>query len=781
MWLRTAAALGLGALAFAAPAAADAGPASALRAEAGAYDVTLPTGDTVHIGDPVHVDDKVHTGGGARNGGEGTAVTPGPGRSPAFSVRRSGGDLYVVPDDRLADDPERYNVTALHERRRRAAPEPRPKASGEPVTVRVRSIARDGRPGLGTAGFLNVKDAAIGNAHRPLPGDPEAPCTDERWSGSNCVRLVPGTYSVMGVVKTMPSWAPSTGTGTGTGKPLNYSLVGYPEIEITGDTEIVLDARKAREVTVRTPEHATAPGSGAISHLMWTRGPANGPAVDEGVYMGDGAALEQRVFLQPSGRVRTGTFEAYTRWRLEAPAITMRAGSRSLRPEYYPAAYFSDTSDQFPRLDGSALMRVADGDRPGADLRGRLALVQRRDGVPVAEQVAGAAEAGARMVAVYNDEPGVNDDPGGYGRRLKLPTVRLSREEGLAVLRGHTPVTAKGNVNSPYQYDLLFPEKGQISKNLDYVARTRDLARIDNAYHGGASMTVARYGRRPWEDFALAYSRPITGTPRTRVEYVSADPETQWSAMAITPEQPYNHAFPGTEKPHFVLGETKWQAYAAGRRNTHSWGEAPLTGGISAQSPIVRSGDQIRLRVGMADAAQNFSDAYSSSFPNGFVTDFRVYRDDELVAQTAHKASGVLATTPQDAEYRVEYDFADNAPGTRLSARTRTSWTFRSAHTTDVTELPLLQVGYDAALDLRNRTRSRTLRLTVGHQDGSSAPLRGLSLQTSFDDGGTWTDVPVRGGLARLRGNGTVSLRVKAVDAQGGAIVQETIRAYELH
>lgn len=756
MWSRTAAALGLGALALAAPAAADPGPASALRAEAGAYDVTLPTGDTVHVE------------------GGGTRVTPAAGRAPAFSVRNSGGDLYVVPGDRLADDPERYNVTALHERRRPAAPEP--KASGELVTVRVKSIARDGRPGLGTAGFLNVKDASIGNAHRPLPGDPEEPCTDERWNGSNCVRLVPGTYSVMGVVETMPSWAPSTGPG----KPLNYSLVGYPEIEITGDTEIVLDARKAKEATVRTPEHATAPGLGAISHLMWTRGPANGPAVDEGVYLGEGATLEQRVFLQPTGRVRTGTFEAYTRWRLEAPAITMRAGSRSLRPEYYPAAYFSDTSDQFPRLDGSARMPVADGDRPGADLRGRLALVRRKDGVPVAEQVETAARAGARMVAVYNDAPGVNDDPGGYGKLLKVPTVRLSHEEGRALLRERATVAANGIVDSPYQYDLVFPEKGRISENLDYVARTRDLARIDSAYHGGGAMTAARYGKRPWEDFALAYSRPVTGTPRTRVEYVSADPETEWSAMAVTPEQPYNNAFPGPETPHFVLVETKSRAYKAGQRDARSWGEGPLTGGINAQSPIVRAGDQIRLRVGMADAARNFSDAYSSLFPNGFVTDFRVYRDDELVAQTAYRPSGVLTTTPGDAAYRVEYDFANHTPGARHSTRARTSWTFRSAHTADVTVLPLLQIGYDAALDPHNRTRSKTLRLTVRHQDGSSVRLRRLSLQTSWDDGKTWTDVPVRDGAARLRGKGAVSLRVTAEDDRGNAITQETVRAYEL-
>ncbi|MGW3768765.1 PA domain-containing protein [Actinomadura verrucosospora] len=758
MWSRTAAALGIGALALAAPAAADAGPASALRAEAGAFDVTLPTGDTVHVA------------------GGGTTVTPAPGRDPAFSVRHSGGDLYVVPADRLGDDPERYNVTALHERRP-AAPEPKAKASGELVTVRVRSIARDGRPGPGAVGFLNVKDASLGNAHRPLPGDPDGPCTDEGWNDSNCVRLAPGTYSVMGVVKTMPSWAPSTDGG----KPLDYSLVGYPEIEITGDTEIVLDARKAREVTVRTPEHATAPGPGAVSHLMWTRGTANGQAVDEGVYLGDGSMLEERVFLQPTERVRTGTFEAYTRWRLEAPAITMRAGSRALRPQYYPAAYFSDTSDQFPRLDGSAEMRVADGDRPGADLRGRLALVQRRDGVPVAEQVERAARAGARMVAVYNDAPGVNDDPGGYGRPLKVPAVRLSHEEGRALLRERATVTAKGIVDSPYQYDLVFPEEGRIPKNLDYVARTRDLARIDSAYHGDGAMTAARYSKRPWEEFALAYAHPVTGTPRTRVEYVSADPKTQWSAMAVTPEQPYNNAFPGPETPHVVLGETKWSSYRAGQRDAHSWNKGPLTGGVSAQSPIVRTGDLIRLRVGLADAARNFSDVYSSSFPNGFATDFRVHRDGELIAQTAYKPNGTLMTTPEDAEYRVEFDFANSAPWARLSTRSRTSWTFRSARTADLTVLPLLQVGYDAALDPQNRTRSRTLKLTVAHQDGSPAPLRRLSLQTSFDDGGTWTDVPVRDGVARLHGKGAVSLRVTAEDGRGSSITQETIRAYELH
>lgn len=767
MWLKTAAALALGALGLAAPAAAEtappaalraAAPAAALRAAAGAYDVTLPTGDAVRV-----------AGGAA-------TVAPAPGRAPAFSVRHSGGDLYVVPDDRLTDDPERYNVTALHERRG-----PAPAASAAPaedlVTVRVRSIARDGRPGPGTVGFVNVEDASLGNAHRPLPGSAAGACTDESWNDSNCIRLRPGTYSVMGVVKTMPSWAPATGSE----KPLNYSLVGDPEIEITRDTEIVLDARKAVEVTVRTPDHATRPNLGAISHLMWTRGPARGAAVDEGVYLNTGATLEQRVFMQPTRKVRTGTFEAYTRWRLEAPDITMKFRGRSLEPSYYPPGYFSDTSDQFPRLDGTAAMRVADGDARNADLRGALALVERKDGVPVAEQADRAAKAGARMVAVYNDKPGVNDEPGGYGVQLRVPTVRLSREEGLALLRErHATVTAKGVADSPYQYDLVLPETGQIPRDLDHVVRTRDLARVDNAYHGSGAMTFARYGKRPWEEFAIAYSNPVTGTPRTRAEYVSADPKTQWSAMAITPEQPYNHAFPGPETPHLVLAETRWSAYEPRDRDAHSWGRAPLAGGLNALAPVTRTGDQIRLHVGMVDAARNFSDAYSSSFADGFATDFRVYRNGELVAQTPHRANGTLTTTPDDAEFRVEYDFANKSPWAKLSTRTRTSWTFRSAHTSDATVLPLLQVRYEAALDVHNRTRSRTLRLAVARQDGSAARLRRLSLQASFDDGATWTDVPLRDGVARLRGTRAVSLRVGAEDVRGGAVTQEIVRAYEI-
>ncbi|MFI0452715.1 PA domain-containing protein [Actinomadura sp. 6N118] len=779
MWRRTTggiAAVGLTitlATAFTAPASAEpasAAPALAEPAQTAtgkAYDVTLPTGDKVHVS-PSGV-------------AAVTAVPRKDGYTPAFSVTQTGGDLYVVPDDQTSADPASFNVTALHEGRRPAVPAPR--ASDGLVTIRVKGIARDGRVGRGTYTVFDVEDGTRGSSRRVLPGDPDLPCTDASWDGSTCIRVPPGTYSITGVIETMPPWQSSTARDT----PLNRSFVGHPEIEITEDTELVLDARRANEVKIDTPDHVTRRNRGALSHLMWTRTPQNGPATSQGVLMGGGSHLEERVFMQPAPRVRAGSFEIYTRWRLDAPSITMRAPGLTLSPEYVNPVYFSDVSSQYPRLDGTTRLRVADGDRPGADLRGRLALIRRSDGASVAEQSNRAAAAGARMVAIYNDEPGVNGDTNGSGIKLTVPTVRLSHEEGRALLsRAPVTVTAAGVVSSPYMYELLYPEKQQIPKKLHYVARTRDLARVRNDYYGFATMSTGRYSRRPWESLSTAYTFPFTGAPRSRIEYLSADQETQWTARAATPEEPYNHLFPDEDTPYVQLDESVWMSHLPGQRRTRTWFKAPLTGGLNPLSPIARTGDRLRMRVGLVDAAGNFSRAYSSNFPGGFATAFRVYQDEKLIASTIHLPNGSLNLPPDEATYRIEYDVDNHASWARLSTRTKTAWTFRSARPsgTETAVVPLVQIDYDADLDLNNRARSRTLNLTARHQDGSTTPLRRLSLAVSYDDGASWTKAflfKTRNGYStRLRGHGKVSLKIQAEDTAGNALSQEIIRAYAL-
>ncbi|GAA3509070.1 hypothetical protein GCM10023075_69580 [Streptosporangium album] len=116
---------------------------------------------------------------------------------------------------------------------------------------------------------------------------------------------------------------------------------------------------------------------------------------------------EERFFIQPTRRVTKGGFTVATRWRLEAPQITMRTADIKLEPEYYNPVWFSDLSPQYPRLDGSALLTAVDAGRgtpedlKGKNLRGRLALIRRTEGIPVAVQSNAAAAAGAKLVAIY--------------------------------------------------------------------------------------------------------------------------------------------------------------------------------------------------------------------------------------------------------------------------------------------------------------------------------------------------------------------------------------------
>jgi subtilisin family serine protease len=674
----------------------------------------------------------------------------------------------------------------------------------ERYNLRVTGIGRDSRPASGEFNVLDVEDGSLGNSRRLLPGDPTKPCTDARWDDSSCIRVPPGTYSVLGVITTMPPSQESTANGT----PLNTSFVGDPEMKITKDTDLVLDARKATEVKIETPGHETKRNLGAVSHLMWHRAPEQGPAISQGILIPPGQQLEERLFLQPMPRVRTGKFAVYTRWKLEAPAITLRVAGRALETDYYDPVPFSDFAVEFPRLDGKERLPLADaglgrpGDIAGRDLRGKLALIRRSDDLSVAEQSNNAAAAGARLVAIYNDGPGLNTDPGGSGVRLKIPTVRLSHEEGRGLLqrlaRGPVTVDARGIASTPYRYDLVYTERQRIPNTLRYVARTRDLAQVTNDFHSqlsdSATMSSARFHLQPWEDFPVAYVSPVMGAPLSRTDYITTD--TPWTGTAVTPGSPYNFTSPHPRTPQILLDELGYTTYEPGDRTRVTWFKQPLTPGLNPEKPLARTGDQARVSMkGFVDAGGNSANAYTSDFEGGLATDFRMYEGEQLIAQTNYLPSGTIALSPDPATYRIDYAVNNNATWARLSTRTRTSWTFPSRRPregqTDV--LPLLVVGHDVKLDLLNRARRGQggLTLTVRHQTGApKTPVKSVSVEISYDDGATWSDVE------RLRklGDGAysaslnrqpakagfVSMRIHAEDTAGSGVSQEIIRAYAL-
>ncbi len=178
-----------------------------------------------------------------------------------------------------------------------------------------------------------------------------------------------------------------------------------------------------------------------------------------------------------------------------------------------------------------------------------------------------------------------------------------------------------------------------------------------------------------------------------------------------------------------------------------------------------------------------------------------LYRGDELLMNRTGSLKGSVAVPPEQASYRLEADTDHDGSVLGLSTRTRSVWTFGSAANGVQQLLPLVDVDYPdltrgwrgpSALDLANTAKRRddvTLHLTGGHQNGAEAgAVASMKVWVSYDDGATWSAVPVRARGAEefsasyrhpLRGD-FVSLRVAASDSDGNTLEQTLVRAYRL-
>jgi hypothetical protein len=450
------------------------------------------------------------------------------------------------------------------------------------------------------------------------------------------------------------------------------------------------------------------------------------------------------------------------------------------------------------------------------DLDGALALVRRSDNLSVAEQSNRAAHAGAAMVAVYNNQPGQNAETGGFGARLRVPTVRLSGREGVALIDllgdGPLEVDVSGEPASPYAYDLVYVEHGTVPDSLTYVADPADLVDVHRSFHSlglaQISYTEDSVAFQPWQSSAWGEVRPLHGAPRTRTDYHVWHPETEWLYHVATPERPDGSG------PLDPMGRldlvTQRQTYEEGERVSLSWLEQPLRVGLNSGFPVTRVGDRLIVAggpnapatsqgVGLVDAQSNFGAVASGAGEEGFMTRFRVTQGDTVLTDTPHSpgAPEGFVSLP-DAEldiYRMSFEVRNNAKWAALSTRLKTDWLFRSERpeSTDARTAELMTVNYDMDVDLQNRVPSPRERrgpwsigLTVGHQQGVDHAVADVTLELSFDDGETWRKVPVRkidrGEFTATLG-GTprhakfVSLRLQARDTVGNTIEQEIIRA----
>ncbi|MEU6147733.1 S8 family serine peptidase [Streptomyces sp. NPDC047081] len=585
-----------------------------------------------------------------------------------------------------------------------------------------------------------------------------------------------------------------------------------PQVKVSKDTTVTLDASKVTQVQIRTPEPAEQ--RGILSYQTYRR--IEGHGLIQGVMFFD---VAKRIYVSPTAQVTDGTFEFASRWQMTAPQLRAKVSGTSAPfvPYYLPTSpVFDDNGVRLTAVDAGAGTAA---DLKAAHVRGKLAVV-RYDFGNDAELAKAASDAGAKALMLVMPEgffPWTRWQP--EGDRLALPIMRAGTTEGTDLLKRAgehtTTVDFSGTVKSPYLYDVMQVSQQRVPEKLVYTVSERNSAVVKAAYtRTGASAwgSEQRFGWRPYQEFAWnQYTRDVP-VGQQRTEYVTAG-DTLWSHTV------HHDTVMDRDLELGVGMQDAARTYRPGQHAAEKWFAGPvrpsIPHGVTGWPGSVRNGDTLSLHIPEFTDSQSghWSFAEASSLGGGVgtgaavsavgdpsdVAHAEVYRNGRLVAQSDTGAWGGFEVPAGKAGYRLDLTTARTSANWQFGTGTRTSWTFTSDTAATATLLPLLQVDYSAPVDFRNAVgprRSHTLGLNVRMPDGLAAP-RGVTLkvETSYDDGRTWhiahTARTARHGGTRftaaverpsgVRGDAYVSLRVTAVDAAGNSVRQTVDRAYLHH
>ncbi len=362
------------------------------------------------------------------------------------------------------------------------------------ATLTVRTLGQDGKPRSPWA--QDTIDVAGGKG---LIGGVSVIA-----EGTTVVRVPQGVISVTQLVE----WV-------GDDDRLNLAMLSVPELTVTGDTEVTLDARKLAEVRFSTPQPAEPLSN--VPYLAYQRTVADGTP-----YMGFTWPKNAwaRLWALPTEKVTKGAFRFHTRFTLGQAEVAMSVRGRdglTLRPasalhgvNTYGVHEQSDGFPDFRPFTGTRDLEVVDvgegrpEDIAGRDLRGKLVLLEAamsQDlfgdacGVQI-ERIGPIRDAGAAAVAHF-PKPGTGcaiplgftQTPfTGEAKPIGVPTVSLPSREALGLrdrLAGGKRVTIRvtGTEETPYSYTFAPYEEGRVSRSLHYTFKARDLARIDLDTH----------------------------------------------------------------------------------------------------------------------------------------------------------------------------------------------------------------------------------------------------------------------------------------------------------
>ncbi|WP_049580185.1 S8 family serine peptidase [Streptomyces sp. SBT349] len=627
----------------------------------------------------------------------------------------------------------------------------------ETVSLRVKLVDRDGEPAAGTSSLDLVGiDAATGE--RRVNGG----AIDQAF------RVRPGTYFLSAFVTTSDS---------------SLTYLARPEVEVTRDTTLVLDAREAHRLSVATDRDSEVRGSTFAFSRTWDQWLHYGTAFG-------GRALTGR-YARIEGAAREGEFEFGSYWRTAAPLIEELSVVGG--PELDPLPAHTGASN----LDGTGEARLVDaGSGTPAELadagaEGAVALVEFPDDRPSAIQVADDAEAaGAVAVVAHRPTPG-RWLPAIRFDGLPLPVLAVESDEAADLAQrlsaGEVTLRWDATAVSPHQYNLAFHEDGRLTSARDYRPRDHQLARVDATYHamgqaGDYTDYLAAY--RPSGAALSVGHTQVVPSPGTRTEFYAPGEGTAWNHI-LSSSYPWGESMTDRHRVH-----------RAGERREESWYDgviAPVAPRDENGEPVLAAERQGHL-MGLATAQWGDGSHHGQAGSFGDIGRLTLYRDGEEVGSSAWPF-GAFEVEPEEATYRLEQrvgKYGEPSEVWHRSTAVDTAWTFRSALDPDVHSqpLPVMFPRYTLPED-GMKTLAAEDGLTIGlsaqgHLGYEPGPLASAALSWSYDGGATWTeaDVDPETWTATVDHAGAsgeqVTLRAHLTDAAGNSVTQTVARAYDV-
>jgi hypothetical protein len=405
------------------------------------------------------------------------------------------------------------------------------------------------------------------------------------------------------------------------------------------------------------------------------------------------------------------------------------------------------------------------------------------------------AEADSVMLDVFSYGPGHEEGGGAWlgfwawpgGDLYAIPSVRLSAAHDVGyVLR--SGLASPEETADPYSYNLFRHGKGGFRGDLTPPVDDAELARIDAEYQ--ALGTKGSFTRQDLPDHPVydagAYTRTgEVALPSSRTEFYTADEDLSWEHRAFFPYEG------GPESP-WDLVHHRSGVLEAGSVRDMSWNNAPLSVGIDNNGQSWPPGTFVRwdqyemLYFGpwMFSSSTGGEGIHSEYLP-GKIT---LSQDGEVLAQNSEIGVGIEAAAVPAGELTLTATADREAGWTPLGTRSDAEWTFGYDPEGNPV-LPVSVVEFAASGIVNGAAEAATVQdveLEFAQQPGADVQVcAAMTFEVSFDDGATWTAVPVdRDGntaTAELRlpeETGYVSVRFTAADEDGNTVRHETIRSY---